>query len=100
MPLVRQLPRFRQAYRELARLEQRENWSRNEIEAYQLERVNSLWSSACEHTRHYRELRQRRSLPLSFRSLDEFYSTVPILTKDGMRREPEAFRSDLKLPGD
>src|SRR3954468_8636189 len=100
MSLVKHLPRFRQAYRELAQLEQREKWSHGEIEAYQLERVNSLWGSAREHTRHYRELRQQRSLPLCFRSLDEFYSAVPILTKDEMRREPEAFRSDLKRPGD
>jgi phenylacetate-CoA ligase len=100
MTLARKLPRFQQAYRELARLEQREKWSRSEIETYQLERVNALWRTACENTPHYRELREQRALPTSFRSLNEYYASVPIVTKDEMRQKPDAFCSEIKQRGE
>jgi phosphoenolpyruvate phosphomutase len=100
MSLVKVLPRFRQAYRELGRLEEREKWSRAEIEAFQLERLNSLWGNACLNTRHYRELCKQRSLPASFRSLDEFYTAVPIVSKDDMRRDPDAYLSELRPRGE
>src|SRR4051812_25213608 len=100
MTLVKKLPRFQQAYRELVRLEQRETWSRSEIETYQLERVNALWRNACENTPHYRELKSQRSLPTSFRSLNEYYASVPIVTKDEMRQKPDAFCSEIKQRGE
>jgi hypothetical protein len=46
MRLLQLLPRFRQARRELEALESREGWSRAQIEALQLERLNEVWAHA------------------------------------------------------
>ena len=59
MKVLRYLPRFRRAYREMRVLEAREVWSRGEIEAFQLDRLNGVWGHAVQHVAHYRGLRER-----------------------------------------
>ncbi len=49
MKIARFLPRFRDAYRSFGELENRESWSRAQIEAFQLQRLNKVWS----HAIHY-----------------------------------------------
>ena len=57
------LPRFRQAYRELAALEARERWSRVEIDSWQLDRLNVLWQHAVACVPYYRQLAASIRLP-------------------------------------
>jgi len=76
------LPRFRRAYRELDRLAAREQWSRAEIEAFQLERVNAVWRHAIAHVPYYQTLATTQDLPDAFESLTEFRERVPVLTRD------------------
>ena len=100
MRLIKLLPRFRQAYIELRRLEDRETWRRADVEAFQLERLNALWEHARQHTSFYRRLSQEQSLPDRFRSLDEFSATVPIVSKADLLRDHEAFRSETRPAGE
>jgi phosphoenolpyruvate phosphomutase len=103
MNVLRLLPRFREAYRELPKLEARERWSREEIESFQLERLNAVWAHAIAHVPHYRRLRRERSgdpgLPDRFESLDEFRKRVPILVKPQVRSATRAFLSEQAEPG-
>jgi phenylacetate-CoA ligase len=99
MKLLRFLPRFRKAYRELETLAARERWSRQEIEAYQLDRINAVWSHAITYVPHYRELRSRSSLPPRFSSLGEFQAAVPVLPKAAVRDHPRAFLSEQPRRG-
>ncbi len=66
MTLLRLLPRFRKAYREMNVLAARERWSRGEVEAWQLERLNAVWKHAVAHVPHYRQLIARLNLPPRF----------------------------------
>src|SRR4051812_27808502 len=100
MKLLKYLPRFRQAQRELRRLEERERWTRSEIEAFQLERVNALWNHARRHTTYYRQLIAERSLPHRFRSLEEFVTSVPVVSKDDLRNDLNGFRSETRPRGE
>src|SRR5271168_4166936 len=93
------LPRFKQAYREQDMLQARENWSRVEIEAFQLERLNSLWRHAVAHVPHYRQLAFESHLPPSFHSLEEFRATVPILAKNLVRDQPTVILSEAPSAG-
>ncbi|HEX5272250.1 MAG TPA: HAD hydrolase family protein, partial [Gemmataceae bacterium] len=97
MTLVRLLPRFRRAYRALPELERREGWSRAEIEAHQLERLNALWAHAVAHVPYYRRLAD--GLPPRFASVAEFRQAVPLLPKAAVRAEPKSFLSDRAEPG-
>jgi phenylacetate-CoA ligase len=99
MTILRYLPRFRRAYRELQAFEDRENWSRAEIEAYQLERINEVWRQAVSHVPYYGQLQQQQRLPLQFGRLSEFCATVPVLTKQQVRDNPEAFLSKRAAAG-
>jgi phosphoenolpyruvate phosphomutase len=99
MKLLRFLPRFRQAYRELATLEAREHWSRSDIDAWQLERLNVTWQHAIAHVPHYRRLTFEARLPERFDSLDEFRSTVPVLPKQAVRDQPDAILSEKAESG-
>ncbi|MFO0805456.1 MAG: hypothetical protein U0791_20320 [Gemmataceae bacterium] len=94
MTLVRLLPRFRKAYRELAVLETREQWSRGEIESHQLERLNSVWSHAIVRVPRYRRLAKQESLPPRFASLEEFRTLVPVLPKSLVQSRPRDFLAD------
>jgi phosphoenolpyruvate phosphomutase len=94
MNFLRHLPRFRRAYKLLDRLAERERWSRQEIEAFQLQRLNELWRHAAVHVPYYRQLKAKAGLPPQFDSLAQFQAMVPVLTKSEVRAEPKAFLSD------
>jgi len=81
MQFLKLLPRFWRISRVLDELEAREQWSRTEIEAWQLERVNRLWASAVSRTQYYSELARAGRLPDRFSTLQEFRQRVPRLTK-------------------
>jgi phenylacetate-CoA ligase len=100
MTLLRLLPRFRKAYRALEDLAARERWSRGEIEAWQLERLNAVWRHATAHVPHYRRLRDQRDLPDRFASLDEFTAAVPLLPRSTIKEDPRAFLSERAGRGD
>src|SRR5437660_159991 len=93
MKLMRFLPRFRRAYRELAELEARENWSRSEVEEHQFGRLNAVWSHAISFVPHYRHLAAAKALPPRFGSLDEFRALVPLLHRTEVRDRPLDFFS-------
>jgi phenylacetate-CoA ligase len=86
MRSVQQLPRFRQARAALSQLATREQWTRAEIEAYQLDRLNTLWGHAIGQVPYYRDLARSLALPAGFDSLAEYTSRVPLLTKETVRR--------------
>jgi phenylacetate-CoA ligase len=94
MKMLRHLPRFQKAYRALDELAAREQWSRSQIETFQLERLNALWQEATEHVPYYCKLRSDHKLPKTFRSLTEFQDRVPILPKAVVRSDPQAFQSN------
>ena len=81
MSVARYLPRFQQAYRIMETLAAREQWTRAEIEAFQLERLNRVWSHAVRHVPYYRRLGEAGNLPPRFESLAEFQQRVPVLDK-------------------
>ena len=94
MRLMRYLPRFQRAYQELETLAAREDWSRSEIEAFQLDRLNAVWKDAIAHVPYYRHLAAEQDLPPRFSSLAEFLSVVPVLPKSAVRAQPRAFLSE------
>lgn len=98
MIVARHLPRFRQAYRELGVLAERESWSRTDIEEFQLTKLNDLWAHAKRHVPHYRELSARLALPARFDSLEHFQVSVPILSKEELR-SGSRFLSEEATPG-
>src|SRR5688572_19621313 len=93
MRVLRLLPRFQNAYRAVRRLAEREQWSRGEIESYQLIELNQLWQHATKHVPYYRNLRAGLDLPEQFVSLDEFRQCVPLLPKSVVRQAPQQFLS-------
>ncbi len=99
MKLARHLPRFRRAYQALGELAAREQWSRTEIERFQLERINDQWRHAIVHVPYYRNLAARESLPQSFDSLADFSQQVPILKKAEVNANSEDFLSDQRAEG-
>lgn len=100
MTLIKTLPRFRKAYASLSQYAERESWSRNSIEQFQLERLNMLWKHATAHVPYYRRLSRARSLPASFESLRDYTSSVPILPKSHVRSDAGDFVSERADPGD
>jgi len=90
---LRILPRFRAAYRALSELEQREQWSRHQIETFQLQRLNETWQHARKHVQHYAEMVRHQAIPERFSSLEEYRQTMPVLGKDRVRAEPQRFLS-------
>jgi phenylacetate-CoA ligase len=99
MSLIRFLPRFRQADRTLQAMAPREHWTRVEMDAFQLERLNTVWRHARAHVPHYRQLQAEHGLPGEFASLQEFSRTVPVLNKQDIRRDPRRFLSERREPG-
>src|SRR5438132_1063340 len=99
MRLLRLLPRFRQAYRELATLQSHESWSRAEIETCQLERLNAIWQHAVAHVPHYLELALSAGLPPRFTSIDEYRATVPVLPKQLVQTQPKRLLSEAAPKG-
>lgn len=94
MKLLKWLPRFQTAYRSLAVLESREQWSRAEIEAFQLERLNRLWASSIQNVPYYREMATEKHLPRQFRSLEEYQALVPVLPKSVVRGRKNSILSE------
>ncbi len=99
MHIAQLLPRFRHARRALAALAERETWSRQQIEAWQLERINRLWHAAVRQTAHYRALARTSKLPEQFSSLEQFSALVPRLDKELVRLRPDDFLADQPAPG-
>ena len=99
MNLVRALPRFREAYQALQTLAAREQWSRDEIEAFQLERLNALWEHAARNVTYYRQLGATLRLPQRFSSLEQFRQSVPILRKSTVRANRDRFLSTARTRG-
>jgi len=97
--LIQHLPRFQKARREMDALARREAWSRGDIQRYQLERLNRLWSHATRHVEYYRRLAAEQRLPTRFEGLDEFSALVPVLSKGVVRERPQAFLSERSAPG-
>lgn len=91
MMLARCLPRFRHAYRALDELASRERWTREQIDAWQIDRLNALWTTASRHAPYYVALKQTHRLPDRFSTLDEFSATMPILRKALVRQHREWF---------
>ena len=99
MNLLRWLPRFKKAYREIEILKERESWPRWKIESLQLERINALWRHAIAHVPYYKKLISRCALPPSFSSLADFKSSVPLLPRDAVKDQPLAFISEKATNG-
>ncbi len=99
MSLLKHLPRFKAARRSQAELEVRENWSREQIAAFQLQRLNQLWGNAIAHTSFFRECARTRGLPGEFSSLSHFQAVCPILNKDLVRTRQNDFFSDVAEKG-
>ena len=93
MRLIRYLPRFAKADRALAALAEHEAWSRDQIADYQLHAINALWKSAVASVPYYESLQRSRRLPSSFDDLEHFRESVPVLSKQAVRAQPELFRS-------
>src|SRR4051812_9352969 len=93
MGLLRRLPRFRAAERAVREMEQRERWPRADLEALQLERLNTVWQHARTEVRYYAELSARLGLPKRFASLEEFHLRMPLLNKQAIRERPGDFLS-------
>src|SRR4051794_22822581 len=99
MRILRFLPRFRLAYRQMETLASRQRWSRTEIESWQLERLNGIWAHAIAHVPYYRALAARDRLPGRFASLAEFQATLPILPRSEIKVRPADFLSEKPAPG-
>jgi phenylacetate-CoA ligase len=100
LKLLCSLPRFREAYRLLPELRARENWPRDRIEAYQLDRLNGVWQHAINHVPYYRELCAREDLPPIFSSLDEYQAAVPVLPREVVRERSQDILSENAGPGE
>lgn len=99
MTILRFLPRFQKAYREIEVLKDRENWPRWKIESFQLDRINALWRHAITHVPYYKKLISRSDLPQSFSSLAEFKSSIPLLPRDTVKDQSLAFISEKATKG-
>jgi phenylacetate-CoA ligase len=99
MKLLCCLPRFKKAFAEMSNLESREGWSRCEIEAFQLNRLNDLWKSAISHVPYYRNLSKDQRIPSQFDSIEEFSTAVPVLSKPVVFSHREEFLSRQHKPG-
>ena len=87
MQILKMHPFFRKASHVMNVLEEREQWSRSELEALQLERINQVWDHAVNHVPYYRRLFRERDLPRRFESLNQYRATVPVLDKTTVRND-------------
>jgi phenylacetate-CoA ligase len=78
----------------LPELGRREAWTRDEIESYQLDRLNRVWAHALGYVPYYRDLAAGLRLPRWFTSLEEFRERVPVLSKTTVRARGAAFLSE------
>jgi len=91
--------RFHRAKSELRLRSEFEALSRASIQAFQLARLNELWTIASRSVPHYRELRLKLRLPDRFRSLDEFGDRMPVLEKSLVRNDSARFLSENRESG-
>lgn len=91
MTLLRFIPHFRRAQSALQTLENRESWSRDDIAAFQLEKLNALWKQGVEQTRIYQKLQRELRLPRQFSSVQEFSQLVPPLAKKAVQQSRHDF---------
>src|SRR4051794_6394011 len=94
MALSRLLPRFRAAHQEVLEMERRESWTRADLDALQLQRLNGVWEHARRHVPYYRALAARLDLPERFGSLPEYCQRVPLLDKQAVRGRRHDFLSE------
>jgi phenylacetate-CoA ligase len=99
MNILRLLPRFREAYRAVEQMAEREHSSRGQIEEYQLHELNLLWQHAIKHVPYYRNLHRQSILPDRFCNLEEFRATVPLLPKYIVRQHADQFLSEVPRRG-
>lgn len=78
-------------------LEEHEQWSRSELKALQLERINQVWDHAVTHVPYYRRLFHDRDLPRRFESLTQYCAAVPVLDKTTVRND--TLLSERPRPG-
>ncbi|MEM7294669.1 MAG: hypothetical protein AAF420_14910 [Pseudomonadota bacterium] len=97
--MLRNLPRFRRAYAALGEFESHEYWSRDQIETYQLDRLNVTWQHAQVHVPHFKQLKQSIELPEVFNSLAEFQEVMPIQKKSDVRNNTMDFFSESPRDG-
>lgn len=90
MSVLKHLPRFRQARAALSQLRERENWSRAEIDAWQLRRLNEIWQHARSHSSYYEQTASQNGVPEQFESLEQYCSTMPLLEKSVVRQQCES----------
>ena len=97
--VLKYLPRFRNLQKQLRSLSAREDWTREQLAAFQLRRLNQLWLHAQHHVAYYCRLRESHRLPREFRSLQEFSRRMPLLSKSVVRAEPSSLLADKTQPG-
>jgi len=97
MNVLRYLPRFRHLDQQLRVYADRESWSRADVESYQLERLNQVWSHAQKHVAYYHKL--TAELPPRFGSLKEYSALMPLLPKRRVRDQPQEFFSNQHQAG-
>lgn len=99
MKLSHLLPRFQDSDAGLKVLEQHENWTRNQIQSYQLQCINAAWRHANCHVPFCRALFADKRIPASFTSLEEYSELMPILSKETVRRNSHMLLSQRPKPG-
>ncbi|MBZ5586657.1 MAG: hypothetical protein LAQ30_31620, partial [Acidobacteriia bacterium] len=99
MNIIQVLPRFRQAQAAMRLMAERETWDSQRLRAYQLERLNEIWSHATSYVPYYRELCSELGLPKEFRNIEQFTSCVPIVDKTAVKNAPRRFLSEKPRPG-
>ncbi|MEL6897580.1 MAG: hypothetical protein AAFP90_15870 [Planctomycetota bacterium] len=95
MNIIRFLPRFREISAALQQYEQRESWTQSDLQEYQLERINTVWTHARCNVPYYRNLQ----LPDAFASLSEYSHLMPVLKKATVRDQPDQFLSRQAAAG-
>jgi len=96
---LKHLPRFRQARNALKILAERESWSREEIETWQLQQINQLWQHASQQVPYYQELANQLAMPPKFDSIPHFQQTVPVISGLSLRGNAKHFLSRQPRPG-
>ena len=76
-----------------------EKWTRLEIEEFQLDRINAIWSQATKSVHYYRNLQKVRNLPRKFDSLMNYRHSVPILRKSFVREHGKQLLSEIPAAG-
>ncbi len=70
--------------------------TQEEKQAWQLKRFNELWDGIRQNVPYYRRLNDTHCLPPAFSSWAEFHQSVPILTRDPLQSQNDAFVDPTK----